>query len=119
MKQTDIAELFSIIRSIVCCIIHLCESHGSVENRPWNHRAGVMGEITCRLLVHEVKKNLPAPISQITSILIGSKHRLVSWRSVQMFCLRLATRVNTNLNPSSTLTISKKEVLRMSALLTF
>ena len=51
VKQTDIAKLFSVNRSTVCCIIRLCESRCNIQNRPQNRRAGMMSEITRHVLV--------------------------------------------------------------------
>jgi len=60
MKQTNTAMIFSINGSIVCCIIRFCESRSSIENRLRNR---LMSEITCRVLMLEVKKNPTVQIS--------------------------------------------------------
>ena len=38
VKQTEIAKLFNVNRSTICCIIRRYENRGNVENKPKSGR---------------------------------------------------------------------------------
>ena len=66
VKQTEIAKLFDVSKSTVCCIICRYQHHGNVKNR---RRRGRPNSLTVRsqhALIRHVKKNRSKPLSEVT-----------------------------------------------------
>lgn len=83
VKQTEIAKLFDVSKSTVCCIIRRYQHRGNVENR---RRSGRPNSLTVRsqhALIRQVKKNRSKPLSEVTCEFNQFRDQPVSRRTVQ------------------------------------